>query len=55
MGVAFNALPGDELQSDFKDWASVRYRQAWDELSKKRRRRTELGQCLYKLDRVVEV
>ncbi|KAF4124308.1 mitochondrial respiratory complex I chaperone [Geosmithia morbida] len=54
LGIVFNALPGDKLQAEFKEWAAKKYRQAWAELQKKRKRRTELGVCQYKLDRVVK-
>jgi hypothetical protein len=52
--VAFNALPGENFQSGFKEWAEKRYRQAWADLQRKKRRKTEFGLCQYKLDRVVK-
>jgi hypothetical protein len=55
LGVAYNALPGQQLQSNFKEWAEKRYRKQWAELMKKRRRMTEYGLCAFNLDRTIKV
>ncbi|KAJ3513737.1 hypothetical protein NM208_g15141 [Fusarium decemcellulare] len=53
LGVAFNALPGQQLQSDFRNWAKVRYPDAWAELELKGKRVNEDSLCQFKLNRVL--
>ncbi|RDA89674.1 hypothetical protein CP533_3351 [Ophiocordyceps camponoti-saundersi (nom. inval.)] len=38
LAVAHNALPGQNLQEEFRDWATSEYPKAWSELSKVGRR-----------------
>lgn len=52
LGVAYNALPGQELQSRFQSWAKMRYPEVWTELEKKGKRMTEDLLCKFKLNRV---
>jgi hypothetical protein len=54
LGVAYNALPGQQLQSGFQEWASKAFRDAWADLSKRKRRVTELGLCQFKIDRTMK-
>ncbi|CAM1500814.1 Fc.00g099760.m01.CDS01 [Cosmosporella sp. VM-42] len=51
LGVAYNALPGQQLQQDFQNWAKMRYPEAWAELEKKGRRMTRDELCKFKLNR----
>ncbi|KAH7148505.1 hypothetical protein EDB81DRAFT_464908 [Dactylonectria macrodidyma] len=52
LGVAFNAFPGQQLQSRFKSWAKMRYPEVWTKLEKKGKRLTEDSLCKFKLNRV---
>ncbi|KAK7403211.1 hypothetical protein QQX98_011028 [Neonectria punicea] len=53
LGVAYNALPGPDLQSRFQSWAKMRYPDIWAELDKKGRRESrESTLCKFKLNRV---
>lgn len=54
LGVTYNALPGQELQAEFQEWAETRYHQQWAELKKKGRRMTESGLCQFRLNRVLK-
>ncbi|KAF5022399.1 hypothetical protein F66182_5539 [Fusarium sp. NRRL 66182] len=53
LGVAFNALPGQKLQSNFKGWAMVRYPDAWSELEMKGKRLNKDSLCQYRLKRIL--
>ncbi|KAF4981612.1 hypothetical protein FZEAL_2624 [Fusarium zealandicum] len=52
LGVAFNALPGQKLQANFKGWAKMRYPDAWAELEKKGTRMNSDSLCQFKLNRI---
>ncbi|KAI5467181.1 hypothetical protein BGZ63DRAFT_345905 [Mariannaea sp. PMI_226] len=54
LGVAFNALPGQQLQAKFKSWAKMRYPEAWAALEKKGKRLNEDSLCKFKLNRVLK-
>ncbi|KAM5352567.1 hypothetical protein ACJ41O_005289 [Fusarium nematophilum] len=54
LGVVYNALPGQKLQSSFKSWAGLRYLDAWAELEKKGKRMNENSLCQFKLNRVLK-
>ncbi|ATY66249.1 complex I intermediate-associated 84 [Cordyceps militaris] len=51
LGIAYNALPGRELQNEFQTWAKLRYKEQWEELSKAGRRMNEYSLCQFKIDR----
>jgi len=51
LGVAFNALPGDDLQASFKEWAKQQYPVQWTALQKKRKHMNEHGLCEYRISR----
>ncbi|KAI1009190.1 hypothetical protein LB504_003323 [Fusarium proliferatum] len=53
LGIAFNALPGQTLQSNFKSWAQARYPEAWASLESKGKRLNKDSLCQYKLNRVI--
>lgn len=52
--MAYNALPGQGLQSAFEDWAKKRYSEAWRELAKKGRVMTANSSCQIKIKRVIK-
>ncbi|KAM0555039.1 hypothetical protein ACHAPJ_006387 [Fusarium lateritium] len=54
LGVAFNALPGQKLQANFKGWATVRYPDAWAKLESKGKRLNKDSLCQYKLKRILK-
>ncbi|CAG9943921.1 unnamed protein product [Clonostachys rosea f. rosea IK726] len=54
LGATYNALPGQELQAEYQEWAETRYHQQWAELKKKGRRMTENGLCQFRLNRVLK-
>ncbi len=43
LGIVYNALPRKEHKDDFEAWAKTSYPQLWEELRKKRRRKTTEG------------
>ncbi|KAK0387387.1 hypothetical protein NLU13_5699 [Sarocladium strictum] len=51
LAIAYNALPGRELQKDFEEWAQLKYRDKWAELKKYGRRLNELQLCKIKVQR----
>ncbi|KAF4339763.1 complex I intermediate-associated CIA84 precursor [Fusarium beomiforme] len=53
LGIAFNALPGQTLQSNFKGWAQTRYPEAWANLESKGKRLNKDSLCQYKLNRIM--
>ncbi|KAF9774333.1 hypothetical protein IL306_007695 [Fusarium sp. DS 682] len=53
LGIAFNALPGQTLQSNFKGWAQTRYPEAWANLESKGKRLNKDSLCQYKLNRII--
>ncbi|KAG6008710.1 hypothetical protein E4U21_004066 [Claviceps maximensis] len=54
LAIAHNALPGQELQANYREWAQKRYRAAWAELDKVGRRLDEYGLCQIKIKRVMK-
>ncbi len=52
--MAHNALPGQELQANFRDWAKKKYRDAWAELDRYGRRLNEFSLCQIKINRVMK-
>lgn len=38
LGIAYNALPGQDLQAEFQEWASMEYPEIWARLLKLGRR-----------------
>ncbi|KAG5938263.1 hypothetical protein E4U53_008036 [Claviceps sorghi] len=54
LAIAHNALPGQELQASFRDWAQKTYRAAWAELDNVGRRLNEHGLCQIKIKRVMK-
>ncbi|KAM0502664.1 hypothetical protein ACHAP8_003494 [Fusarium lateritium] len=53
LGIAFNALPGQQLQADLKAWAQGRYSEAWAALESKGKRLNQDSLCQYKLNRIL--
>ncbi|WZH43831.1 Complex I intermediate-associated mitochondrial [Fusarium acuminatum] len=53
LGIAFNALPGQTLQANFKSWAQSRYPKAWADLESKGKRLNKDSLCQYKLNRIL--
>ncbi|KAH7193575.1 uncharacterized protein B0J16DRAFT_369670 [Fusarium flagelliforme] len=53
LGIAFNALPGQQPQADFKAWAQGRYSEAWASLESKGKRLNRDSLCQYKLNRIM--
>lgn len=53
LGIAFNALPGQQPQADFKAWAQGRYSEAWAALESKGKRLNRDSLCQYKLNRIM--
>lgn len=51
LAVAHNALPGQELQANFRDWAGKKYRDAWAALDRHGRRLNKYSLCEIKVDR----
>ncbi|PFH57036.1 hypothetical protein XA68_15595 [Ophiocordyceps unilateralis] len=51
LAVAHNALPGRDLQEDFRKWAKSEYAETWSELDKVGRRLDEHHLCQIKVDR----
>lgn len=51
IAIAYNALPGRELQNEFQTWAKVRYKQQWEEIMKVGRRMNEYSLCQFKIER----
>lgn len=51
IAIAYNALPGQQLQQGFMAWAKQRYRAQWDEAMKSGRRMNEFSLCQFKMDR----
>ncbi|KND86351.1 Complex I intermediate-associated protein 84, mitochondrial [Tolypocladium ophioglossoides CBS 100239] len=54
LAVAHNALPGQELQAGFREWAKKKYRNTWAELDKVGRRLNEYSLCQFKINRVMK-
>ncbi|KAK2603673.1 hypothetical protein QQS21_004146 [Conoideocrella luteorostrata] len=54
LAIAHNALPGQELQANYRDWAKKKYRATWAELDKVGRRLNEFGLCQIKIKRVMK-
>ncbi|KAJ6440280.1 complex I intermediate-associated protein [Purpureocillium lavendulum] len=54
LAVAHNALPGQELQANFREWAKKKYRNAWAELDRYGRRLNEFSLCQIKINRVMK-
>ncbi|KAI9900830.1 hypothetical protein N3K66_005092 [Trichothecium roseum] len=53
LGIAYNALPGQDLQRNFQDWAEGRLASDWAKLLKLGRRLNEYGLCQFKMKRVI--
>lgn len=53
LGIAYNALPGRELQNEFEEWAKAKFRLQWAELDKLGRKLNELSLCQFKLQRTL--
>ncbi|CAJ0539247.1 Ff.00g069570.m01.CDS01 [Fusarium sp. VM40] len=53
LGIAFNALPGQTLQANFKNWAQSRYPKAWADLESKGKRLNKDSLCQYRLNRIL--
>ncbi|PNY25398.1 Complex I intermediate-associated protein 84, mitochondrial [Tolypocladium capitatum] len=54
LAVAHNALPGQELQARFREWAKKKYRNTWAELDKVGQRLNEYSLCQFKINRVMK-
>ena len=54
LAIAYNALPGQELQAGFQEWAKKRYRDTWAEALKMGRRMNEFSLCQFKIKRVLK-
>lgn len=54
LGITYNALPGQRLQTAFQDWAKKRYSDTWAVLNKKGRRVNEFSLCQFKINRVMK-
>ncbi|EQL02060.1 Complex I intermediate-associated protein 84 [Ophiocordyceps sinensis CO18] len=54
LAIAHNALPGQKLQQDFRQWAKEQYHEAWTELDKVDRRLNESSLCHFKINRVIK-
>ncbi|KHN96603.1 Complex I intermediate-associated protein 84 [Metarhizium album ARSEF 1941] len=54
LAIAHNALPGQELQENYRDWAKKKYRATWAELDKAGRRLNEFGLCQIKIKRIMK-
>lgn len=54
LAIAHNALPGQELQANYRDWVKKKYRAAWAELDKVGRRLNEFGLCQIKIKRAMK-
>ncbi|KAM0432389.1 hypothetical protein ACHAPT_004933 [Fusarium lateritium] len=53
LGIAFNALPGQEMQGTFKKWAKEWYPDAWEDLERRGKRLNRDSLCQFKLNRVL--
>lgn len=53
LAVAHNALPGQNLQESFREWAQDKYPNAWAELNKAGRRVDARSLCQFKMKRVM--
>jgi hypothetical protein len=42
LGVAYNALPGSELQDEFEEWAQREYPEIWARLLKRGRKKSRI-------------
>ncbi|KAK5992306.1 Complex I intermediate-associated protein 84 [Cladobotryum mycophilum] len=51
LAIAYNALPGQELQKNFQEWAKVRYGDVWEKLLKVGRRMNEYSLCQFRIKR----
>ncbi|KAJ3494642.1 hypothetical protein NLG97_g3946 [Lecanicillium saksenae] len=51
IAIAYNALPGRELQNEFQTWAKLRYKPQWEEIMKVGRRMNEYSLCQFKIER----
>jgi hypothetical protein len=51
LGIVYNALPNEVMMADFEAWATAEYTQLWEELKKKRRKRTMDGIERFELSR----
>ncbi|KJZ73166.1 hypothetical protein HIM_07363 [Hirsutella minnesotensis 3608] len=51
LGVAHNALRGQQLQQDFREWAKANYQDTWAQLSKLGTRQDEFRLCYFKIKR----
>ncbi|KAG8428183.1 hypothetical protein J3459_005969 [Metarhizium acridum] len=54
LAIAHNALPGQELQANYRDWVKKKYRATWAELDKVGRRLNEYGLCQIKIKRIMK-
>ncbi|KAL7795944.1 hypothetical protein V8C37DRAFT_372610 [Trichoderma ceciliae] len=54
LGIAYNALPGQQLQQGFQEWAKGRYYDIWAELMKTGRRMDEFSMCQFKIKRAMK-
>ncbi|UKZ65682.1 uncharacterized protein TrAtP1_006877 [Trichoderma atroviride] len=54
LGITYNALPGQQLQKGFQEWAKGRYSDAWAELMKVGRRMDEYSLCQFKIERIMK-
>ncbi|KAM3514345.1 hypothetical protein MY11210_002020 [Beauveria gryllotalpidicola] len=51
LAIAYNALPGRQLQTEFETWAKLRYKLQWEEIIKVGRRMNQYSLCQFKIDR----
>ncbi|KAL6904978.1 hypothetical protein GGI43DRAFT_381368 [Trichoderma evansii] len=54
LGITYNALPGQQLQQGFQEWAKGRYQDTWTELMKVGRRMDEYSLCQFKIERIMK-
>ncbi|RFU78430.1 complex i intermediate-associated 84 [Trichoderma arundinaceum] len=54
LGIAYNALAGQQLQQGFQEWAKGRYHDIWTELMKVGRRMDEYSLCQFKIERAMK-
>ncbi|KAM0250730.1 hypothetical protein ACHAQJ_008485 [Trichoderma viride] len=54
LGIAYNALPGQQLQQGFQEWAKGHYDDAWTKLMKVGRRMDEYSLCQFKIERAMK-
>ncbi|OAA42264.1 Complex I intermediate-associated protein 84 [Metarhizium rileyi] len=53
LAIAHNALPGQELQANYRDWVKKKYRATWAALDSVGRGLNEFGLCQIKIKRIM--